>query len=78
MVSLPLSIDIIRLNLRGQIKIQNILTSPSEYDQARHDRQYWSHNAIDFYIEQTYRLGIVLLQMCSNLWIPESGEGYLR
>ena len=53
-----------------------MLSSPDTYSRARADRLYWSHrNLINFHVEQTYNLGILALQLCSQLWIPEVGEG---
>ena len=75
LTSVPLTIDSIRLNKAGQIKITNIFSSPEEYDRCLHRMNFWGRRSVaNFHIEQTYNLGIIMLQILSRLWIAERGE----
>lgn len=50
------------------MKIDNIMASPSRMDATRNERMYWSHkNMINYYVQETYRLALVLLELCSML-----------
>lgn len=58
----------IRFNSVGRVKIDSMMASPARMQTTRNERMYWSHkNMVNYYVQETYRLGLVLLELCTSL-----------
>jgi hypothetical protein len=54
----------VRFNAQGLIKIENVVSTPRTFEKLRNERLFWSQANIDnFYVQETYRVGLVLLEL---------------
>lgn len=67
-ISTEFSLNSIRFNSLGHVKIDNIMASPARMDSTRNERLYWSHkNMVNYYVQETYRLAIVILEVAAGV-----------
>lgn len=64
LMSTPLSIDSIRMNKEGLIKIENSLSNPQLYEEFVEGKRS-RIIPTNFQIKQTYNLGLLLLEICT-------------